>query len=205
MAVDFAIQQRLPISYGFDPPVANAVPILKLHGSLNWFQCETCERIVPWDLAPFTQKLNAIEMSRDRLPMRLSTALDQWDHKSRLGHAVVPQPVLVPPTWSKAEYHRTLSAVWRRAALELREAENIFVVGFSLPATDEFFRYLYSLGTVGDAILRRFWVMDPDPSGTVEQRFRRLLGPGAEQRFAFHKETFGSAISRLKKEYEKRG
>jgi NAD-dependent SIR2 family protein deacetylase len=203
LAVDYAIQQRFPIDYGLDPPVAGAIPVLKLHGSLNWFYCSTCERIIPWDLAPLTQKLSALEMNRGQLPIKLSGVIDQWDHKVRLGHDVRTQPVLVPPTWSKAEYHRTLAGVWKRAALELREAENIYIIGFSLPVTDEFFRYLYSLGTVGDTILRRFWVIDPDPSGTVEQRFKSLLGPGAEQRFAFHKETFGRAITRLKNEYEK--
>jgi len=94
-----------------------------------------------------------------------------------------------------------LATVWKRAAHELREAENIYVVGFSLQATDEFFRYLYSLGSVSDTLLRRFWVIDPDQTGAVEKRFRALLGPGAEQRFAFHKETFGSFIRALKTEY----
>jgi hypothetical protein len=90
-----------------------------------------------------------------------------------------------------------------RAALELRDAENIYVIGFSLPTTDEFFRYLYGLGTVGDTILQRFWVVDPDPSGAVEQRFRGLLGPGAEERFRPFKEHFGSFIPKLKRQSEK--
>lgn len=202
LGADYAIQQRFPIDYGFDHPPAGAVPLLKLHGSLNWFYCSTCQRIVPWDLAPLTQTLSAIEMTRAKLPIKLSATIDQWDHKARLGHDVQLQPILVPPTWSKAEYHRTLAGVWKRAALELREAENIYVVGFSLPVTDEFFRYLYSLGTVGDTILQRFWVIDPDPTGTVDQRFRSLLGPGAEQRYAFHNETFRWVIKQLKYEYE---
>jgi hypothetical protein len=38
--------------------------------------------------------------------------------------------------------------VWRTAAQHLSEAEHIFIIGYSLPETDQFFRYLYGLGTV---------------------------------------------------------
>jgi hypothetical protein len=37
--------------------------------------------------------------------------------------------------------HTGLSSVWRAAATHLAEAENVFIIGYSLPDTDEFFRY----------------------------------------------------------------
>lgn len=204
LAVDFALRQRFDVDYGFGDGVLRAMPVLKLHGSLNWFECSTCEQIVTWDLQQFTKKLTGSEAEARELPLKLSERFHEWDHAVNPDHKVSKSPVVVPPTWSKAEHHRTLSPVWRRAARELRDAENIYVVGFSLPVTDEFFRYLYGLGTVGDTILQRFWVVDPDPTGTVEQRFRSLLGPGAEQRFRFMKEPFRGFISKLKKECDKR-
>ncbi len=103
-------------------------------------------------------------------------------------------PVIVPPTWNKTQHYHQISPVWRRAAQHLSEAEVIVVFGYSLPETDQFFRYLYAWGTVGDAILKCFLVVDPDPSGQVVSRFQSLLGPGAKNRFIHIKKKFGEAL-----------
>jgi hypothetical protein len=104
-------------------------------------------------------------------------------------------PVIVPPTWSKAEHHARIEQVWREAARELSEARNIYVIGYSLPATDQFFRYLYAVGSIGDGRLRRFWVFDPEKE--VHARFEALLGPGARGRFKPYEMTFEKAISEI--------
>ena len=52
--------------------------------------------------------------------------------------------------------------MWAHAATQLAEAENIIVIGYSLPKTDQFFPILYALGTVSKSILKRFSVFDPD-------------------------------------------
>ena len=51
---------------------------------------------------------------------------------------------IVPPTWDKAKYRNSIRNVWQYAAQALSEAENIIVAGFSLPSTDDFFKYLYA-------------------------------------------------------------
>jgi hypothetical protein len=83
--------------------------------------------------------------------------------------------MIVPPTWSKTAHYEAIAPVWRRAATHLAEARDIIVIGYSLPLTDELFRYLYALGSVGQRRLRRFWVIDSDQSGDVRQRFENLL------------------------------
>ena len=102
----------------------------------------------------------------------------------------------------KLYHHKQLSQVWSQAAKELSEAINIFVIGYSLPESDAFFRYLYSLGSVGSRTLQRFWVFNPDDN--VEKRFNKLLGPGAEERFYFYKLKFFDAIRIIKKEFSPR-
>jgi hypothetical protein len=69
------------------------------------------------------------------------------------GKPALNDPVIVPPTWNKTQYHKEIGGVWTEAAKHLSEAENIFIIGYSLPDTDQFFRYLYSLGTVGDTLI----------------------------------------------------
>ena len=113
-------------------------------------------------------------------------------------------PVIVPPTWNKTDYNQTLVNVWRRAAEELSEAENIFVIGYSLPETDAFFRYLYALGSIGDNLIKRFWVFDPDPTGEVEPRFRRFLGRAVERRFKFIKTPFPICVDQIRGEFQGR-
>jgi hypothetical protein len=198
VGVDFAVRRRrYNIDYAFESPNSPSIPVLKLHGSLNWFYCNDCQKIVPFDLTFLTEELRGVELHSFRPQLRLSSLQQQWLHRTQLGHDVAAEPFIVPPTWSKGEHQRTLASVWKRAALELRDAENIFIVGYSLPATDEFFRHLYALGTVGETVLQRLWVVDPDPGKVVEARYRSLLGPGAEQRFAFFPELFLAGIGRI--------
>src|SRR5205085_2387516 len=99
------------------------------------------------------------------------------------GSQITESPYVVPPTWNKSQYHSVLESVWQAAARELSTAENIIVCGYSLPESDQFFRYLYALGTVGELRLKRLWVFDPNE--TVGKRFRGLLGQGAIQRFQY--------------------
>jgi hypothetical protein len=92
---------------------------------------------------------------------------------------------VVPPTWSKGEYHRSLSNVWRQAATELGTANNVFVIGYSLPETDSFFRYLYALGSQSRTRIKRLVIFNPDPDGQVKRRFEGLLGGDALDKLEF--------------------
>jgi hypothetical protein len=186
-AIDYSLDEGAP---------QHAIPVLKLHGSLNWGRCSKCNLVVPWTLPNYFRKFSwqhLFDFKTVRMP--IGSQLNSFEH---CGAPVGGDPVLVPPTWNKTEYHRALGSVWARAARELREAESILVFGFSLPPTDAFFSYLYALGTAGGGPLRRFWVFDPDSSGQVEERFRALLGPGAKQRFRFFKEPFPSVPTSLR-------
>ena len=116
-------------------------------------------------------------------------------HVHCVGHSC--DPVIVPPTWNKAEYQQ-IANVWKHAGLHLSEAENIIVIGYSLPETDQFFRYLFALGTIGDARPQRFWVVDPDAD--VAKRFQRLLGPTFRQRFRHYRMPFANSLPQLEME-----
>jgi len=106
--------------------------------------------------------------------------------------------LLVPPTISKGQHHKTFELVWEQAARALAEADSILVFGYSLPESDQFFRYLFGVTRI-QAWLKRFWVFDPDPSGNVEARFRTLLGADAGRKLKVFKEPFSSAIAILGK------
>jgi len=180
---------------------ANGSPYLKLHGSINWGACQKCKMIVPWGVGearfgPFFDKGHVI--------FDLGTNIDRKQHC--LDPLLTP-PVLVPPTWNKTEYHQGLSQVWAKAAEELAAAETIIIIGYSLPETDSFFRYLFALGTEGATRIKRFLVINPDNEykneGKVEERFRSIIGRGIEHRCEFKRQKFEDSIDLIEKELMK--
>jgi hypothetical protein len=158
------------------------VPLLKLHGSANWNIIENGhgqEAIEPVSVSNFAAHMSRREAENSSLSIRMKDE--------------VPRPFIVPPSWSKLHRYNFIENVWRRAATELRSAENIYVMGYSLPESDTFFRLLYALGTAGAARLRRFWVFDP--ASAVEANFRKILGQAAENAFVFRQKKFGDAVA----------
>jgi hypothetical protein len=209
IAADYSLYQNgLAVDYALEnnpAPDVDAVPLLKLHGSLNWSETIPSvpeKAVIAWTMGDYwrTRRIHIVpETKFFTVPIG-----SQLAEMTKHGKTVTGEAVLVPPTWNKAETHRALSHVWQRAAGVLSEAENIFVMGYSMPETDAFFRYLYALGTVGQTLLKRFWVFDPDKSGAVKQRFAALLGPGAKARFDYISESFAEAIDSLKKTFPPR-
>lgn len=187
---DMAIMDAgLKVDYGLTEAAevkVPSVPLLKLHGSLNWAWNikPGAEAIAPVYLPLYFKEHPAVrEPSSKPEPIQISRNLPAsaaLQHGVGLFHKV---PFIVPPSWNKMGAYRAIAQVWSRAAAELTEAHSIYILGFSLPHTDTFFRHLYALGTVGDTLLKRFWVFNPDPSR--EEAFRSLLGPGARGRFEF--------------------
>ena len=199
LVMDMAIKRaHLGIDYGLakEPNQAECLPLLKLHGSLNWTTNAQSE-VVPWFLGQYLKQLqfdNYAGIMRDT-PLPIADQFEHYQNAEGKPEKVDGLPVIVPPSWNKADSHRSISKVWSRAAEELTDASSIYVVGYSLPETDSFFRQLYALGTVGETLLERFWVFNPDASR--EQAFRSMLGQGARDRFEFHKCDFKKAMSTM--------
>lgn len=190
IALDYALHyQRVRCDYCLDSAVhPDSLRLLKLHGSLNWVHCPNCNMTFNWDWAelakspPFQSVLmRVLARGPASVEMPIASWLPHLNHNC--GKALtLPQPVIVPPTWSKGEYHRQLQTVWQQAASALCEANSIVVSGYSLPETDHFFRYLFALGTMGNTRLKRFVVLDPNIE-KVSPLFQRLLGPIVKDRY----------------------
>ena len=182
--------------YGIPSDVTRTspVPLYKLHGSLNWGKKEDTQEVCVLPLGNFFAKMDSrITVSGGPTKIFIGSCLTET-FMDVLGVKVNPEPVIVPPTWNKSDYHLTLSTVWSKAAYALGQARSIFIIGYSLPETDAFFRLLYALGTVGDSPLQRVVVYNPDKSGIVDQKFRQILGPGAAARYQYKTLTFAEAI-----------
>lgn len=192
VGVELALNWKsIPFTYGLIRE-QHKLAVLKLHGSLAWFRC-ACGEVVQYPISRYPWDTFALRQYREgSLRVGAIARSGKFHHCEGLA---VSGPIIVPPIWNKMGYQLLLSNVWSTAAERLRSAESIIAIGYSLPETDAFFRYLYALGSVGELPLRRFWVFNPDDSGATEGRFRSLLGRGAENRFAYFPERFDECLS----------
>lgn len=191
LGIDLSLYfEDVPFRYGFSQDSTNGVDLLKLHGSLNWGKCPMCKEVMMLDLRDCLQRLHI--KAAGSMKFEVSEDLRLIQH---CGSQLKPEPLIVPPTWNKGTHHSGIGRVWKRAARHLSEAEHIFIIGYSYPATDEFFRYLYALGTIGDGWLDKVMVFNPDQE--AGERIKRLLGPLARDKFAASTKRFDTAISHI--------
>jgi len=180
------------------------VPLMKLHGSLNWAKDKENQNIEPLHLSTYLKKYEMASYEENTFKsLPIGSNLAHYFSIERTIE-VESEPVIVPPSWNKADYHHALSDIWAAAAQNLSEAEYIFIIGYSLPETDSFFRHLYALGSVSKTALRKFIVFNPDQSGDVDNRFRALLGTGAIARYEYRPFTFEQAIDQIRNIFPKR-
>ncbi|MBD3339589.1 MAG: hypothetical protein GF353_10795 [Candidatus Lokiarchaeota archaeon] len=193
MALDFAFDSNLKYyDYGLNAKIPDDhCPLLKLHGSINWGMCNECDTIVPLKIKqqsfihPYTKEKGYTNYF-------IGSALNQNSHDCN--NLLDDIPVIVPPTWNKSTYHFQIINVWKNAIEVLQNAENIFIIGYSLPETDAFFRYLFALGTDSLTRIKSIWIFNPDYDGTVELRFEELIGKGIGNRLHFENKKFSEAI-----------
>jgi NAD-dependent SIR2 family protein deacetylase len=120
-----------------------SVTLLKLHGSTNWFRCTSsiCANI--W------------------------VAESTWRRNYLYGCIQCPycsqpsvEPVIVPPAWTKGEYRETLTSIWSKALEVLRKADQLFIIGYSVPPADAFFQYLLSLALAENPDIKQIHIVN---------------------------------------------
>jgi hypothetical protein len=196
IALDYALSfNSVQYQYCTDsvlPP--QGIKLMKLHGSVNWALCKNCKSIVTISLNNGTRQINIGQ--KERL-IQFHDVISHQEHNCSDGtrSSCEEVPVIVPPTWNKKDYHGSLTNVWRQAAIELSRARNIYVIGYSLPESDAFFRYLFALGTIDNDSIKRFWVYNPDGSEETKARYATLLGKGISVRYDYKEKKFDEAIS----------
>jgi NAD-dependent SIR2 family protein deacetylase len=111
--------------------------LLKLHGSLNWLYCPTCN-----NLSLFPGHKIAAELPGG--PWRFHC---QECREIRV-------PIIIPPTFFKVMSNFYLQQIWKRAEEELKKANRIVFCGYSFPDADMHIKYLLKraeVNRVGEA------------------------------------------------------
>jgi SIR2-like protein len=77
---------------------------------------------------------------------------------------------IIPPTWNKS-LTELLKKQWDVAHKLLSEANHIRVIGYSLPTTDAYVKYLFKSAIVNSDHLKQIDVICLDPQGNVRNRY----------------------------------
>jgi hypothetical protein len=178
VGLDYALTSlQIPYDYAInDSPAPGALPYYKLHGSLNWAYCPSARSrrapIIPYDLQVYRDKYRKSFRSLTQASLGVSDHLQDLSPDIKC-HA--PEPFLVPPTWSKAQYQNRIGSLWARASQAISSASIIIMIGYSLSPLDQFFRHFFALSLLGDEL--QTMVMMIDPSEAPFSRLSELSGP----------------------------
>lgn len=90
-------------------------------------------------------------------------------------HGSIDDGTIVPPTWNKGG-RADVSPAWKAALEALRSANYIRFLGYSLPETDAYVRYLLKYSAVAAPHLKGIDVIcRDDKSGTVYNRYKAFI------------------------------
>ncbi len=168
---------------------ANSISLMKLHGSINWRQCGRCSQIFS---TPIMYKPNTFFTERRKGDYCLIRPSKHFAQQVHCNEPIELDAMIIPPTWNKTQYNSSIGQVWVNAAKCMSEADNIFIVGYSLPPSDEFFKYLFALGTMTRTFLDCIWVFNPDES--VKHKYDNLIADGIRKKYKYFSKTFLEAI-----------
>jgi hypothetical protein len=145
-----------------------------------------CDRGFAGNAATLVLKLHG-SIDWEHLPH----ALEQED-KLRISKIPAPAPLIVPPTWSKGNTTALLKSVWKSATESLSSANNVFIAGYSFPASDVYFRYMLASALSRNTNFKRLVIINPSPS--IRDQVHRWLGQDFIEsgKVAFETMTLGS-------------
>lgn len=140
---------EIPIEYGiklnlFDSTAKfmdDSIKLLKIHGSMNWLYCPTCNEIT---LTPFSESVSTI-VEPD---VNCQTCESSYS------------PIIVPPTYYKDMSNNHLQNIYWEADNLLRKASKIFFCGYSFPDADMHIKYLFKRMELNQAKKREIYILN---------------------------------------------
>jgi NAD-dependent SIR2 family protein deacetylase len=150
-------------------PDDSAVKLYKIHGSLNWLFCPTCNTVT---LTPKEKGIIVLitDFQKSRCPS--------------CGSVIVP--IVVPPTYFKDMSNLFLSVVWHKAEQALRRIDHVVFCGYSFPDADIHIKYLIKRVQTNRTQRLRFTVCNnhhgknPALADEEKRRYKRFLGASVE-------------------------
>lgn len=81
---------------------------------------------------------------------------------------------IIPPTWNK-RHPNYLREYWKKAHVLIRDANYIRILGYSLPISDNYVKYLFANALKDSMHIKNIDVICKDSDGRTEKRYRDLF------------------------------
>jgi hypothetical protein len=185
LLIDFALESQF--DYGVEFTGANRfsrqqsvrpddVKLLKIHGSLNWLQCPTCNNLSGFDYKVILEFIHGTGRLKDYKSYSDQTKCAFCDS--------ILSPVIVPPTFYKDMSNVFLSTIWNKTENALREVDHVIFCGYSCPDADMHIKYLLKRMQTNrkDSRAVRFTLInhhqgkDEKQAKDEEERYKRFFG-----------------------------
>jgi NAD-dependent SIR2 family protein deacetylase len=140
-------------------PSAKNVPLIKLHGSLNWFYCETCQKVHLTNIKKTTD-----DYLNDKSQYSVIAVCRECNGQRR--------GLLVPPQALKFDAAPPLTPLLGHAQDAFDGADIILVVGFSFADADVYISRMLTKALQGS---KRMRVILFDPDVSVVEKLRKQL------------------------------
>lgn len=139
------------------------VQVLKLHGSLGWRENEESKLYLR-----FTQYLQYLPIKHSKQQIFVRDCAEPRYFREY-------EPVMIYPSFLKQLKTPQIQLIWHRAAEELARADEIHIIGYSLPESDTAVRTLLNTLRFRSEINDLMITVD-DPNSEVRQRWKNFLG-----------------------------
>lgn len=160
---DFQYSVEFSIGAGARQQTNTLPRLIKLHGSLNWFYCETCQDVHLVDIRETLE-----QYLQDKMPFPVIGICRKCGGQRR--------GLLVPPLAMKFDVAPPLNPLLERANEAFEQADVIVVVGFSFAEADLYLSRMLSRSMQRSAN-QKLIVIDPDADvvARVRRKFEAII------------------------------
>jgi NAD-dependent SIR2 family protein deacetylase len=150
--------------------IANSVKLIKMHGSINWTYCDSCQNVQEFDL-----KFLKDTYENDKLSYPVLGMCKNCDGLRR--------PLLVPPLSFKILSIPKLIDLWNLAKEEIEKADYIIVVGYSFAEADTYITKIIARSMTMNNN-QKMIIVDTDPTlvSVLRDRFLARINGFNERR-----------------------
>ena len=158
----------------FTPQV---IKFIKIHGSLNWRYCNCCNQLIirPWENNFHLEKGNP--PWGEKTEARDSTDMAQGEIHQKASFESCPRDqnllttLITPPSYKKDLSHPVISKLLIEMADEIRAAEQVVFVGYSLPEADVHLKAVFAKSGISN---KKVIVINPSDDPQMKRRFKSL-------------------------------
>jgi len=179
----FLLGAGFSADYGH-PVLGNGVPVIKLHGSANWFRAKGKES----DRSGYAA-LVTLREGEDAYRGYGSVRFNLDEFRRGVVHALgidsdnagSVMPVIVPPALGKSAHDEPIPTQWREAIHALARARHLWIIGYSFPDTDVFMPRLLRQGLGDNQDLEKVVIVNIDREEDWGRRLEMLFPPTFRQ------------------------